>query len=163
MRNTKFRDKTTEFMLPSMAELELEFQFSKSQCWVQELQFQITLSETTKICQDLSIYYVITEGHFLKLGFPPPENEDSRLVSIVDKCRALRVDSYTDERKEKEGAARKTFGWQAALKVLKVWSQRQHHLGPCWKYKFLSLTGKTEGVESSNLCLTSLPGHSEEQ
>ena len=77
MRNTKFRDKTTESTLPTAAKLELKFYFSKSKCGVQELQLQIILNETaTKICQGLSIYYVTRERHFSKLGFPPPENED---------------------------------------------------------------------------------------
>lgn len=74
------------------------------------MQLQIILNETTaKICQGLSSY-VTRERHFSKLGFPPPENEDIRLVSIVDKSRALRVDSCRDERKEEEGAAYETIG-----------------------------------------------------
>lgn len=50
------------------------------------------------------------EEHLPKLGFPPPENEDIRRVSVVDKSRAFRADSCGDERKEEEGAAYKTFG-----------------------------------------------------
>lgn len=44
-KNEVQRDKITEFTLPNMAKLQVESQFSKSKCSVQESQLQIMLDE----------------------------------------------------------------------------------------------------------------------
>lgn len=75
-----------------------------------------------------------------------------------------------EREEEEEGAADKTVDKKLG-RIFKLWSQHQHHLGTCYKYKVLRpieykfcrpTESETRGAESTILCIISCPGHSEQ-